>query len=275
VVCLANLLSVLRLALQHDIFDRQNQKTFQDVSVAEHYADMTALFPPELRALEKVRDVVRGRPIMDIGVGTGRTAPKLLELSTDYVGIDYSPEMIAKCRIRFPGVRFAVGDARRLDNYDTAHFALLMFSLNGIDYVRHSDRLVILRECHRLLDDGGVFLFSSHNELWDMRAGKPLAHRTLGRVKDGVRQLFYAGLLARMRDGPAGHSYRCDEVFGGKQTLITYYITPEAQIEQLLSAGFVCNEIFNSNGDELWPGIRETSPSPWLYYLARKSTRAA
>jgi SAM-dependent methyltransferase len=151
--------------LQHDIFDKQNQKTFRDVSVAEHYADMTALFPPELRALEKVRDVVRGRPIMDIGVGTGRTAPKLLELSTDYVGIDYSPEMIAKCRIRFPGVRFAVGDARRLDNYDTAHFALLMFSLNGIDYVRHSDRLVILRECHRLLDDGGVFLFSSHNEL--------------------------------------------------------------------------------------------------------------
>jgi hypothetical protein len=42
-----------QVSLQHDIFDKQNQKTFRDASVAEHYADMTALFPPELRALEE------------------------------------------------------------------------------------------------------------------------------------------------------------------------------------------------------------------------------
>jgi SAM-dependent methyltransferase len=80
------------MSLHRALFDRENQKTFRAGSVAEHYVGMTALFPPEVRALEKVRDWVRGRPIMDIGVGTGRTTPYLLDLSPDYVGIDYSPE---------------------------------------------------------------------------------------------------------------------------------------------------------------------------------------
>jgi hypothetical protein len=49
-----------------------------------------------------------------------------------------------------------------------------------------------------------------------------------------------------------------------------YYISPEAQVEQLRSTGFLCNEIFTATGDELRPGTREQNPSPWLYYLARK-----
>jgi ubiquinone/menaquinone biosynthesis C-methylase UbiE len=260
--------------LEQDIFDKENQKTFRNVSVAEHYVGMTTLFPPEARALEKIRNVVRGRPIMDVGVGTGRTTPYLMDLSTEYIGLDYSPEMIAKCCTQFPGVRFEVADARRLDAYPTGHFGMVMFSFNGIDYVQHSDRLAALSECHRLLGEGGIFLFSSHNELWDQRADRPVARRVLGRIKDSIRYIRYLKSMGPIRYKAHGYSYRCERVFGTTQTVISYYITPEAQIKQLHLRGFVCNEIFNCNGDELRPGMREANPSPWLYYLAHKISGA-
>jgi SAM-dependent methyltransferase len=256
---------------EHGIFDKENQKTFGDNSVTAHYVGMTTLFPPEARALEKLRGMVRGGPIMDIGVGAGRTTPYLLELSTDYVGIDYSADMIAKCRSRFPGVRFEVGDARDLTSYPTGHFGLLMFSLNGIDCVDHSDRLNALSECRRLLHDDGILLFSSHNELWDVRANQRRARRFLGRLKDSIRYFRHLKTLRPIRHPTYGYSYRCERVFGDTQTLILYYITPQAQIRQLQTVGFACSAVFSTEGREMLPDMREESPSPWLYYLARKS----
>jgi SAM-dependent methyltransferase len=258
----------------HSSFDSENQNTFNNAAVAQHYVSMTSLFPPEARALDKIRSMVEGRPIMDIGVGSGRTTPYLLELSKDYVAIDYSPEMIARCRTRFPGVKFEVGDARRLEGYSTGHFGLLLFSFNGLDYVQHPDRMQILRECHRVVRDDGWFLFSSHNELWHSRASQPLAWRVLGHMRDSLRYLRHLKSLRPVRNPREGFSYRCERVFGNTQTLLVYYLTPDAQVRQLRSVGFACEAMFNTEGDELRPDMHEARPSAWLYYLARKADAA-
>ena len=55
--------------------------------------------------------------ILDLGVGAGRTTPYLLEISKNYIGIDFSPAMIAACQARYPTVEFAVGDARDLSRF--------------------------------------------------------------------------------------------------------------------------------------------------------------
>ena len=68
----------------------------------------------EQRAVERIADVVRGAPILDIGVGGGRTAPLLREISADYRGIDYAPAMLAAARKRFPDAAFLEMDARSL-----------------------------------------------------------------------------------------------------------------------------------------------------------------
>src|SRR5204863_7914336 len=53
-------------------FDSENQNTFRNAAVAQHYVSMTSLFPPEARALDKIRSLVKAQPILDIGVGSGR-----------------------------------------------------------------------------------------------------------------------------------------------------------------------------------------------------------
>lgn len=52
-----------------------------------------------------------GRAILDLGCGTGTLTHALLEKSPFVVGLDASPEMIAKARQLYPGLDFRVLDA--------------------------------------------------------------------------------------------------------------------------------------------------------------------
>ena len=48
--------------------------------------------PGERAALESVRPDATDQPILDLGVGAGRTIPLVLPISRDYVGLDYTAE---------------------------------------------------------------------------------------------------------------------------------------------------------------------------------------
>ena len=86
---------------------------------------------------------------MDLGVGGGRTTAFLLQLSKDYVGIDFSNEMIERCRARFPATQFEVRDAQDLSGFEDQSFDFILFSCTGIDLVNHDQRLRILKEVRR------------------------------------------------------------------------------------------------------------------------------
>lgn len=73
--------------------------------------------------------------ILDLGVGGGRTTPYLSSLSRNYVGVDYSQEMIRVCRKKFPGKRFIVLDASDLSSFEDSSFDAVVFSFNGLDYL--------------------------------------------------------------------------------------------------------------------------------------------
>src|SRR5690348_5879799 len=84
-------------------FDRINQRTYSRPGVLRQFESATGwLEPGERIAIERVADAVRGGAILDIGIGGGRTAPLLGEISKNYRGIDYSPAMVQVARRRFP-----------------------------------------------------------------------------------------------------------------------------------------------------------------------------
>lgn len=227
--------------------DQINQRTMR--SVVEEYLWTADLEPQERAALESIVDQVRGKRILDIGVGAGRTVRGLRAISTDYVGVDYVQEMVTACRTRFPDARFELADARAMPEFSDNAFDLVVFACNGICMVDHDGRMRILREVHRVLAPGGYFLFSTANLNNPERARlftfPPLAI-SANPLKFAVRASRFAAqtgtsLVNRLR-------YKRHEVHTPEYAIrndknhryatMIYSITLERQRAQLEAAGF-------------------------------------
>ena len=146
--------------------DGINRRTWQSPATIRAYERLEGWTDPgEKAAVEYVAPEVRSRPILDIGVGAGRTTALLQTISQQYTGIDYTQEMVEVCRARHPGARILHMDARDLSSFADEQFALVVFSFNGIDAVNLDDRRKILREVHRVLQPGGLFIVSARQPI--------------------------------------------------------------------------------------------------------------
>jgi SAM-dependent methyltransferase len=132
--------------------------------VAGEYAIEGWSDPGELRALRLAADRARGRPVLDLGVGGGRTTSLLRLVSSQYIGIDYTPELVDLCGSRHPDADIRLGDARDLSGIPDGSQGLVVFSNNGIDAVDHEGRTKILAEAHRVLEIGGTLCYSTLNK---------------------------------------------------------------------------------------------------------------
>jgi SAM-dependent methyltransferase len=149
---------------QHSVIDVINRRTMASADTVDMYASLEETTPPERVIFEQLREEVCARPILELGVGGGRSVGPLLTMSRDYVGIDYTPAMVEACTRRFPDVRFEIADARDLSAFADEQFKLVVFSSNGLCMVGHADRMQILREVCRVLAPDGIFVFSTYNQ---------------------------------------------------------------------------------------------------------------
>lgn len=133
-------------------------------AVVDEYAVEGWGDPGEVGALILAADLARGRPVLDLGVGGGRTTSLLRLVSSQYVGIDYTPELVDLCRRRHPDADIRLGDARDLSGIADRSQGLVVFSHNGIDAVDHEGRQRVLAEAHRVLEPGGILYYSTLNK---------------------------------------------------------------------------------------------------------------
>ena len=119
--------------------------------------------PGEHASLQAALSTLDRRPVLDLGYGTGRTVGLLAPWTDRYVGLDYTPAMVAAARTSHPGVDLRWGDARDLAVFEDESFALVVFSFNGIDAVDREGRSRALAEIRRVLAPGGQVLYSTHN----------------------------------------------------------------------------------------------------------------
>ena len=143
-----------------------NREYYDTPGVPEVFGVDTNLTPAEEAILSTLQNEIRDKPLLDIGIGAGRTTPHLRAISKNYIGIDYSENMINTASKTADGATFLVCDARDMSVFKDEQLAAVFFSYNGIDYVDPSERLLILREVKRVLKKEGVFVFSSHNLDW-------------------------------------------------------------------------------------------------------------
>jgi phosphatidylethanolamine/phosphatidyl-N-methylethanolamine N-methyltransferase len=105
-----------------------------------------------------------GRPcVLEVGVGTGLALPHYTA-QCDVVGVDFSPEMLAKAEDRIGRLNLAQVrslhrmDARDLDFPDD-HFDAVA-AMHMISVVPEPER--VLAEIHRVLKPGGKLVISNH-----------------------------------------------------------------------------------------------------------------
>lgn len=207
----------------------------------------------ERAAYWRLADEVRGRAILDIGVGPGRTVTLLRSLSQDYVGIDYLQQMVDVARQRHPFADLRLGDARDLRDFPDARFALVVFSYSGIDLVGRDDRARVLAEALRVLEPGGTFWFSTLNlegPAYRYRPWQPFEprrpQRALGWLRYAVqRAQSYAPVPRRWRDyrrvlplARQGDGWALAPFFGGEWRVLTHYVSLQRQLADLAEAGF-------------------------------------
>lgn len=225
-----------------------NQELFDDSEVVRGYSERNGTLFGESTLFRDYGPRLAGKSVLDIGVGAGRTTPLLLNFKPSrYVGVDYATNMVEAVRHRFPENDFLWADAREMKVFKDGEFDFVMFSWSGIDCVDHEDRLKILREIHRVLVPGGIFIFSSANAR--SIPGKPWSRDVVAdmELKLTPRSLI-RGLIATLSCTRSYLAMRNRQIFtedyivildaAHSYRLLRYAITPEKQVLQLQAAGF-------------------------------------
>ncbi len=274
------------MADQFDSVNKPSYESFMDDYAVEGWCD-----PGELGAVLSVADRVRDREILDIGVGGGRTTSLLRLLSRDYVGIDYTPDLVDLCRARHPGVDIRHGDARALTDFAAGSRDLVMFSHNGIDSVGHEDRQLILAEVARVLRPGGIFLFSTMNKDNPTFGGNPgtvpdnpyligsllpRPIRTVAVPDDGDDPKWARAVRGwrRLRDEVVDHGdWGLAANPGHEFTLLNHFTTLEGEHRELSRHGFAVDEVFSSESAQPVP-TGQPVESIYMYFVARRVASA-
>ena len=259
---------------------RYNLAMFGHQSVVERYSRLGEFRPYEAAIISQIGHEFADKRILGLGVGGGRTTPYLLEISKNYIGIDFSPAMIAACQARYPTVSFAVGDARDLSRFPVASFDFVLFSHNGIDCIDHAGRLQALAEIRRILAPDGVFIFSTQNrnfkicKPWNIRRlqQQPNSSTSPSLVLNTLRG-YATGIYHYLRHR-SQEEHTEEYVISTTDTfnydMILYAISIDAQLAQLRRVGFHEVEVIRYHDPRvLRPDEYTSCNDAWIYYTCR------
>lgn len=261
--------------------DQINRSTWQLPATVRAYERLSGWTDPgEQAAVDYVAVEARSQPILDIGVGAGRTTSVLRAISQDYIGIDYTREMVESCRAMHPGVRIEHMDARDLGAFSDNQFGLVVFSFNGIDSVNFEDRRRVLKEVHRVLRPRGLFLVSAHNRDGPGHRERPQLHLRFSwnplklgwRLLQLIRSLIQSWRNYRryrgLNEAHAGWAIRnaAAHDFG----IVIIYTTLAEQKRQLAAAGFTTELVLDSVAGRPVADDAQTRDIWWFHYIARK-----
>jgi SAM-dependent methyltransferase len=237
---------------------------YQDAARADAYAELQFgntyyLAYRDIPAI--IAEHVRGSRAIDFGCGTGRSTRYLRSLGFDAVGVDISPEMVAKARERDPA-----GDYRLIPNDDLSQFqsgsydlVLSLFTFDNIPGLNTKTRL--FRDLGALLNDTGklVSVVSSPeiylNE-WASFTTRDFPENRNARSGDTVR--IVTTDLADRR--PTEDILWSDESYR------------EVYVAAGLEVAAMCKPL--AKGDEPYKWVNETRIAPWVIYVLKRQVAA-
>ena len=128
----------------------------------------------ELQELVKIRD---SGSLIDVGCGYGRDSIALREAGFDYLGIDFSSEMINVAKDSFPEASFKVGDM-----YDLKEFGSfdVIWAVASLVHIPKDKAHLVLEQFKMILNPEGVAVISlksGNKEVMEDFEGNPTTRR--------------------------------------------------------------------------------------------------
>ena len=250
-------------------------KKYYDSKVGiKEYSELLKLQEPEKVILKKIKSKIKGRKMLDIGIGAGRTTKFFAPLVKEYVGTDYSKGMLDISKERFsnlPNASFKICDARAMRIFKDNSFDFILFSFNGIDSVSYEDRDLILEEIKRVGKKNAIFCFSSHNLLNLVKGFTIIPPKTkfLRKIKLLITRKINLHINESFEEIQK-KSFAVIDLFV-KGSLLSYAcITPLKQIEQLKENSFKEIEAYSlKTGKKLNKRKLKDIKDCWVYYLCK------
>jgi len=142
-----------------------NQVAIQYDAIAKEYAEA---FSGELEKKPKDQEILRRfsqeigdrRPVWDFGCGPGQTANYLNNLGLKISGLDLSEKILEQARSIHPEIHFRKGDILALEFENDSIAGVVAFY--AIVHLTEDQVRMAFREVFRVLQPGGIFLFTYH-----------------------------------------------------------------------------------------------------------------
>jgi SAM-dependent methyltransferase len=246
---------------------KKTWSVYQQPEVVAQYERDEELLPEEEHLFARYVD--RERHVLDLGVGAGRTTPGLATRAASYVGADYAPAMVERCKARFPSLRFVVADARLLSDFSNEQFDVVVFSFNGLGTLQtDDDRRQALSQVRSVLRPGGHFIFSLHNPRFVVFPWRPAP----GSLTKSAWRLAYAAfqtsqnVFVRTKSGIIAKESGYVNDPGQHGRLRVFTSSPKSTIDELRSSQFELAE------GPLPPesGPYQRASTPHYYYCFKK-----
>jgi ubiquinone/menaquinone biosynthesis C-methylase UbiE len=117
--------------------------------------------PKDQEILHRFSLAIGGRkPVWDFGCGPGQTTEYLKNLGIEISGLDLSNKILEQARTIHPGIHFRKGNILELEFENesiagiVAFYAIVHFTEDQVE--------IACREIFRVLQQGGIFLFTYH-----------------------------------------------------------------------------------------------------------------
>jgi SAM-dependent methyltransferase len=104
---------------------------------------------------------LRGKRLLDVACGTGKSFVPMLERGYDLTACDISPAMVAEARVKAPRAEVVVADMRRLPW--TGGFDLITCMDDAVNYLlTEEDLAAAMASMAGALDAGGILVFDAN-----------------------------------------------------------------------------------------------------------------
>jgi len=117
--------------------------------------------------MQQIKKLKPGDKLLDLGCGNGLIVSEVLKRKAEYVGVDISSGLIKIAKVKYPGIKFLVGDATKNLKFENNSFDKV-FSFAVMHHVPGEElRLKFLQEIYRVLKNGGEAIIINWNLMND------------------------------------------------------------------------------------------------------------